>query len=69
MAIADNYPSRNVWADAKENANNYYNDDILQRVATLWVMALLTLYGNNANSVGEDLGKLGGSSDATKVLC
>jgi low temperature requirement protein LtrA len=48
-------PAWHAWADAKENANNYYNDDLLQRIAILWIMALLILYGNNANFVGEDL--------------
>ena len=48
-------PAWHAWADAKENANNYYNDDILQRCGILWIMALLILYGNNANYVGEDL--------------
>lgn len=48
-------PAWHAWADAKENANNYYNDDLLQRCAILWIMALLVLYGNNANEVGESL--------------
>ena len=48
-------PAWHAWADAKENANNYYNDDLLQRAAILWIMSLLILYGNNANYVGEDL--------------
>lgn len=38
-----------------EHANNYYNDDILQRCYILWIMALLILYGNNANFVRESL--------------
>ena len=48
-------PAWHAWADAKENANNYYNDDLLQRCMILWIMALLVLYGNNANLVGESL--------------
>jgi low temperature requirement protein LtrA len=32
-----------LQADAKENANNYYNDDILQRCGILWIMALRKL--------------------------
>jgi low temperature requirement protein LtrA len=48
-------PAWHAWADAKENANNYYNDDLLQRASILWVMSLLILYGNNANYVKEDL--------------
>ena len=48
-------PAWHAWADAKENANNYYNDDLLQRLGILWTMALLILYGNNATHVGESL--------------
>ncbi|KIX02059.1 uncharacterized protein Z518_07998 [Rhinocladiella mackenziei CBS 650.93] len=51
-------PAWHAWADAKENANNYYNDDVLQRVGVLWVMALLVVYGNNANLVTEDIGAI-----------
>ena len=47
-----------AWADEKENANNYHNDDLVQRVGILWLMALLVLYGNNANFVGESLTSL-----------
>lgn len=39
----------------RQNANNFYNDDILQRCGILWIMALLILYGNNANEVGNDI--------------
>ncbi|KAI9664233.1 MAG: hypothetical protein M1831_002412 [Alyxoria varia] len=46
-------PAWHAWADAKENANNYYNDDLLQRIFYLWIMALLVLYGNNANFIEE----------------
>lgn len=38
--------------------NSYYTDDLIQRIIILWVMALLVLYANNANLVGEDLGAL-----------
>ncbi|OCT54269.1 hypothetical protein CLCR_00278 [Cladophialophora carrionii] len=47
-------PAWHAWADAKENANNYYNDDVLQRTGVLWIMALLVVYGNNAVYVAED---------------
>lgn len=46
---------RHAWADAKENANNYYNDDVLQRAGVLWIMALLVVYGNNAVFVVDDI--------------
>jgi hypothetical protein len=52
--IASHFFHRHAWADAKENANNYYNDDALQRTGVLWIMALLVVYGNNAVYVAED---------------
>ena len=51
-------PAWHAWADAKENANTYFNDDIIQRLGILWIMALLVVYGNNANAVADDLGAL-----------
>lgn len=38
--------------------NSYYNDDLLQRMLILWVMALMVLYGNNAPLVDEEIGAL-----------
>lgn len=35
--------------------NSYFNDDLLQRVLILWMMALLVVYGNNATRVDEDI--------------
>ena len=35
--------------------NSFYNDDLLQRVLILWVMALMVVYGNNAPLVDEDI--------------
>lgn len=38
--------------------NSFYNDDILQRVLILWVMATLVIYGNNAPLVDEEIGAM-----------
>lgn len=38
--------------------NSFYNDDLLQRVLILWVMATLVVYGNNAPLVDEDIGAM-----------
>ncbi|KAJ5595397.1 uncharacterized protein N7459_001605 [Penicillium hispanicum] len=51
-------PSWHVWSDLRELMNSFYNDDLLQRVLILWVMATLVVYGNNAPLVEEDIGAM-----------
>ncbi|OJJ36984.1 hypothetical protein ASPWEDRAFT_67296 [Aspergillus wentii DTO 134E9] len=51
-------PSWHVWSDLREIMNSFYNDDFLQRILILWVMAVLMVYGNNASLVDEDIGAL-----------
>ncbi|KAJ5100553.1 hypothetical protein N7456_006605 [Penicillium angulare] len=48
-------PSWHVWSDLREVMNSFYNDDLLQRVLILWIMALMVMYGNNAPLVDEDI--------------
>ncbi|KAI5457971.1 bacterial low temperature requirement A protein-domain-containing protein [Mariannaea sp. PMI_226] len=48
-------PAWHIWADLREIMNSYYTDDLPQRLVILWVMALLVLYANNANSADEDI--------------
>lgn len=48
-------PAWHIWVDLREIMNSYYTDDLLQRLVILWVMALLVLYANNANSADEDI--------------
>ncbi|KAJ6088508.1 bacterial low temperature requirement A protein-domain-containing protein [Penicillium sp. IBT 16267x] len=48
-------PSWHVWSDLREVMNAFYNDDLLQRVLILWIMALMVVYGNNAPLVDEDI--------------
>lgn len=48
-------PSWHVWSDLRELMNSFYNDDILQRVLILWIMAVLIVYGNNAPLVDEEI--------------
>ncbi|KAJ5092442.1 hypothetical protein NUU61_007312 [Penicillium alfredii] len=51
-------PSWHVWSDLRELMNSFYNDDLLQRVLILWVMAVLVVYGNNAPLVDEEIGAM-----------
>ncbi|RVX69833.1 hypothetical protein B0A52_05667 [Exophiala mesophila] len=61
-------PAWNAWADAKEYANNYFNDDMLQRAGVIWIMTLLVIYGNNAVYVAQDLGALRATVGSYMVL-
>jgi low temperature requirement protein LtrA len=38
--------------------NSFYNDDLIQRVLILWIMAVLVVYGNNAPLVDEEIGAM-----------
>lgn len=38
--------------------NSFYNDDIIQRVYILWIMAVMVVFGNNAPLVDEDIGAM-----------
>lgn len=49
---------RRAWSDLKNFMNNYYNDDLFQRSLTLWYMALLVIYGNNATEVDQSMSAL-----------
>ncbi|KAJ5887699.1 hypothetical protein N7495_007740 [Penicillium taxi] len=51
-------PSWHVWSDLRELMNSFYNDDLLQRILILWVMATMVVYGNNAPLVDEDIGAM-----------
>ncbi|KAM3449912.1 hypothetical protein MY3296_006522 [Beauveria thailandica] len=51
-------PAWHIWVDLREIMNSYYTDDLVQRLAILWVMALLVLFANNANHVDSDLGAM-----------
>jgi low temperature requirement protein LtrA len=44
--------------------NSFYNDDLLQRVLILWVMAILVVYGNNAVLVDKEIGALRATAGA-----
>ncbi|KAJ5376573.1 hypothetical protein N7509_013459 [Penicillium cosmopolitanum] len=51
-------PSWHIWSDIRELMNSFYNDDLLQRLLILWLMAVLVVYGNNAPLVDEDIGAM-----------
>ena len=48
-------PSWHVWSYLRELMNSFYNDDLLQRILILWIMAVLIVYGNNAPLVDEEI--------------
>ncbi|KAJ5109982.1 hypothetical protein N7532_002627 [Penicillium argentinense] len=65
-------PSWHVWSDIRELMNSFYNDDLLQRLLILWLMAVLVVYGNNAPLVDEDIGAMRaavGSYMVARVTC
>jgi hypothetical protein len=44
-------PAFSIWADVRDTANQFANDDVSQRVFILWIMVLLVGYSNNASTV------------------
>jgi hypothetical protein len=44
-------PAFSVWADVRDVANQYANDDVTQRAYILWIMILLVGYSNNASAI------------------
>jgi len=47
-SAADPYLAWYVWSDLCELMNFFYNDDLVQHVFILWIMAALIVYCNNA---------------------
>lgn len=48
-------PAYIIWGYMREIFNNYYLDDVYQRLLVLFVMCGLVVYGNNAGEVQEQL--------------
>ncbi|KAJ7094011.1 hypothetical protein B0H15DRAFT_1020655 [Mycena belliarum] len=44
-------PAFSIWADVRDIANQFSNDDVTQRVYILWTMMLLVGYSNNASAI------------------
>ncbi|KAJ7747949.1 hypothetical protein DFH07DRAFT_574338 [Mycena maculata] len=44
-------PAFSIWADVRDIANQFANDDVTQRAYILWTMMLLVGYSNNASAV------------------
>jgi low temperature requirement protein LtrA len=40
-------PSWRIWNFLREFLNNYYQDDVLQRIFVFWILVLSMFYGNN----------------------
>ena len=58
-------PAYVIWGYMREIFNNYYLDDVYQRLLVLFVMCGLVVYGNNAGEVQEQLSE--GYGRATTV--
>lgn len=48
-------PTWRIWNLLREFLNNYYMDDIFQRLFVFWILALSVLYGNNLAYLTDDL--------------
>ncbi|KAI5777246.1 bacterial low temperature requirement A protein-domain-containing protein [Geopyxis carbonaria] len=51
-------PAWRIWTDLMNTMNQYYNDDLVQRVLIVWIMILMLLYGNNAIYIDVSLDAL-----------
>jgi low temperature requirement protein LtrA len=48
-------PSWRIWNAMREFLNNYYMDDLAQRMFTFWILALSVFYGNQLAYLAEDI--------------
>lgn len=55
-------PSWRIWNAMREFLNNYYMDDLAQRMFTFWILALSVFYGNQLAYLAEDI-------EVVKVWC
>ncbi|KAG7819939.1 hypothetical protein KL909_004688 [Ogataea angusta] len=46
-------PIWQVWSDIKDFMNYYFNEDLLQKIYILWILALLLVYTNGTNYMLE----------------
>ena len=44
-------PAFSIWADVRDTANQFANEDVTQRAYILWIMILLVGYSNNASTI------------------
>ncbi|KAF7343484.1 hypothetical protein MVEN_01781300 [Mycena venus] len=44
-------PAFGIWADIRDIANQFSNDDVTQRAYILWISVLLVGYSNNASAI------------------
>lgn len=51
-------PSWRIWNSLREFMNNYYMDDVLQRIFIFWILALSVLYGNNLAYLVDDIDRV-----------
>lgn len=55
-------PSWRIWNAMREFLNNYYMEDMIQRMFTFWILVLSVFYGNQLAYLPEDI-------DSVKVWC
>lgn len=55
-------PSWRIWNAMRSFLNNYYMDDMLQRIFTFWILVLSVFYGNQLAYLAEDI-------NVVKVWC
>ena len=47
-------PAFRIWNVLREFMNDYYMDDIIQRIFIFWVLLLSVFFGNNVAYLNED---------------
>ena len=55
-------PSWRIWNSLREFMNDYYMDDLLQRMFIFWILLLSVFYGNN-------IAYLEGDGESIKIIC
>lgn len=55
-------PSWRIWNAMREFLNNYYMDDLAQKLFTFWILVLSVFYGNQLAYLAEDI-------ETMKVWC
>ena len=55
-------PSWRIWNSLREFMNDYYMDDLLQRMFIFWILLLSVFYGNNIAYLEQD-------GESIKIIC
>lgn len=60
-------PAFSIWADVRDIANQFANEDVTQRAYILWIMVLLVGYSNNASAIEWGLPVDGGEATTGSI--